>query len=79
MAVPDERTGEQVAELARAKGYAVELGFDDGDEAWTCYCTTTMLATHEGVVAAQDELNDLPEPFDACCDGWGTFGNRSPD
>ena len=73
--VPDQGSGEQVAALAQAKGYVVDLEFDDEDEEWTCYCTKSMLATYEGVVAAQKELDELSEPFGGCCDGWGTFGN----
>ena len=78
VAVPDESVGRQVAELAQATGYAVELVFDDEDAAWTCYCTKTMLATYDGVVQAQEELNELAEPLGAYCDGWGTFGNSEP-
>jgi hypothetical protein len=39
------------------------------------YCAKNMLATHEGVVAAQSELNELCAPFAAECDGWTTAGN----
>jgi regulator of RNase E activity RraB len=83
LAVPDENTGREVAKAAEAAGYRTEVVFDEGEEledeaatpSWTCYCTKTMLATYEGVIAAQRELELLSSPFGGYPDGWGTFGN----
>jgi len=76
VAVPDKESGDRVAELARARGYAVDVYFDEEDESWTCYCTKNMLVTYDGVVTAQEELDELSEPFGGYCDGWGTLGNE---
>ena len=37
-----------------------------------------MLATYDGVMAAQAELAELSERFGGFPDGWDTFGN-GPD
>jgi len=34
-----------------------------------------MLATYEGVIVVQSELNKILQPYGGHCDGWGTFGN----
>ena len=85
VAAPTQEAAEQVAAQAQGLGYRVEVSFDDeeaeleeGDDAlppWTCYCTKHMLATHEGVLAAQRELDGIGRPLGAWCDGWGTEGN----
>jgi hypothetical protein len=75
VAVDDEAAGRRVAESAAARGFRVEVEQDDEEGCWTVYCTKEMLATHEGVTAAQNELNALSRPHGGSCDGWGTFGN----
>ncbi len=73
--VSDEDVGEQVADAATEAGYEVTVTQDDETEEWTCFCSKTMLATYDGVIEAQAELDRLAEPFGAKTDGWGTFGN----
>ena len=75
VAVPDEETGQHVARDARAIGYESDVSQDEVSEEWTCYCTKTMLATYANIIAAQDELAEIAEPFGGETDGWGTFGN----
>ena len=75
--VPDQHSGDSVACLASGRGYRTEVIYDDEDDAWDCYCTKTMLATYDRVVAAQRELDELSRPFRGRCDGWGTPGNAS--
>lgn len=65
---------EAIARVAEARGYQVELREEDA--VWCCTCTRTMLATYDGVMGAQAELDALAEPFGGSTDGWGTFGNR---
>jgi hypothetical protein len=74
VAVPDEAAGRAVATSADARGYRTSVDRDE-DGAWTCYCTRSMLATYDGVVAAQKELGELARPHGGSPDGWGTFGN----
>jgi hypothetical protein len=69
---------------ARAVAAAVEpLGFDPSiyespdDGSWTVSCSKSMLATYEGVVAAQAELKEIVRHYGATCDGWASFGNCS--
>jgi hypothetical protein len=73
--VPDREAGEAVARLAARAGYRTELVHDEEDDAWDCYCSRRMLPTHEGVVTAQHELDQLGRPFGGRSDGWGTAGD----
>lgn len=70
-----ETDGIEVARLAAQRGYQAALEFDEDTARWTCYCTKQMLATYDGVLSAQRELNELSAAFGGHCDGWGTLGN----
>ena len=76
VAVPDATAGEAFAERATLAGFSIKLDQDEPSGEWTCYCTKTMRATYEGVVAVQSELDLLARPFGGYSDGWATFGNR---
>ena len=76
--VPDRLSAERVVSTSAEHGYAASLYHDDEDDRWTVYCTKRMLASYDGVVRAQAELDRLSSPFGGCCDGWGTFGNAAP-
>jgi hypothetical protein len=73
--VPSLVQGELVADEARGLGYEIDLDRNENSDRWTCRCTKLMLATYEGVVAAQAELEAISRPLGGHCDGWGTFGN----
>jgi hypothetical protein len=73
--VPDELRAQRIAELTRIQGFDVTLSTDEGAGSWSVYCAKTMLATYDGVVAVQAQLDDLARPHGGNCDGWGTFGN----
>lgn len=73
--VPNEAAARGVAEVANQHGYSASVEHDEQDDSWACYCMKEMLATHEGVTRAQDELDRLSAPFGGRTDGWGTFGN----
>ena len=73
--VPDERTANQVSELVAPLGFDASVSYDEDDEARSVYCGKSMLATYDGVVSVQTQLNKLLVPLGANCDGWGTFGN----
>jgi regulator of RNase E activity RraB len=82
VSVPDQESGEHVARVASLLGYTTmvvhdddEIEDDDGEDAWTCWCTKTMILTHESVCVAQAELDDLSGSVGGHSDGWGTFGN----
>jgi regulator of RNase E activity RraB len=79
VAVPDEAAAKGLAETVYRFGYRVSI-YDsaEGPLPWTCEVSTRMLATHEGVLAVQEELAELSAPFGGHPDGWGTFGN-GPD
>jgi hypothetical protein len=74
--VPDGSSGEQIASRARERGYIAEV-IHEQDGAWTCVCSKGMLATYDGVLAAQAELDELSARFGGHSDGWGTAGNRA--
>jgi hypothetical protein len=65
-----------LAEKIAALGYKPNIFVDNETGSVSIYCAKTMLATHEGVVAGQTELNVLCTPYGAECDGWITPGNR---
>lgn len=76
IAVPSVECARSLAERISALGYAPALYVDEEDGSVSLYCGRSMLATYEGVVAAQEQLNTLCEPVGANCDGWITAGNR---
>jgi hypothetical protein len=75
VAVADESTARRVAELVAERGFDPSICQDDGRDSWSVYCSKSMLATYEGVVSVQAELNELLATHGGICDGWGTFGN----
>jgi hypothetical protein len=76
MAVPDVEVARSLAERIAALGYDPDIFVSDEDESVSIYAARTMLATYEGVVSAQAELNALCRPVGAECDGWLTAGNQ---
>jgi regulator of RNase E activity RraB len=78
VAAPDQAAAEAIAEAAGQRGYQTKVYRHD-DGAWTCECSKEMIATHEGVVSAQGELDVLSQPHGGDSDGWGTFGNADQD
>ncbi len=75
VAAPDRATAKAIAAAAGQRGYRTKVHKDHEGSAWTCECSKEMLATHGGVIAAQEELDDLSKPHGGHSDGWGTFGN----
>jgi hypothetical protein len=73
--VPDERAARAIAELVSTHGFDPSISDNAGSGAWSVYCSKTMLATYEGVVAVQAQLNELSKPHAGRCEGWQTFGN----
>ena len=76
VAVPSVDIARSLAERISAVGYSPDLFVDDEGGAVSLYCARSMLATYEGVVAAQSELNSICELVGANCDGWITAGNK---
>lgn len=70
---------EAVAEAAAKIGYSATVYRDEEDDLWTCECSKEMLATYDGVIAAQSELDALSAPHGGHGHGWGTFGNVEED
>ncbi len=76
VAAPSLQVAQSLAERIAVLGYEPRLYVDDEDHSVSLLCARTMLATHEGVVGCQGELNALCRPSGAECDGWLTAGNR---
>jgi regulator of RNase E activity RraB len=76
VAMPTEESANAMAKEVRRLGYRTSV-YDSTKcrLPWTCQCSTRMLATYEGVLAIQAELEALSAPFGGFTDGWGTFGN----
>ena len=72
---PDERAARAIAELVSTQGFDPSISDNGGSGSWSVYCSKTMLATYEGVVAAQAQLNELSKPHAGHCDSWQSFGN----
>ena len=77
VAVPSADVGHTIAAEARRRGFDTEVAHDGESDEWTCYCTREMLATYDGIIAAQKELDRLARPFGGHADGWGTWGNAA--
>jgi len=75
VSAPDERSARAIAALAEKQGFDPSLGDNGGGKPWSVYCSRSMLATHEGVVAAQAQLDALAAGHGGHCEGWATFGN----
>ncbi|MEM6561162.1 MAG: ribonuclease E inhibitor RraB [Planctomycetota bacterium] len=76
IAVPDEKSANQLAIRAQKLGYRVEV-YDSAECSlpWTTQCSTRMLATYDNVIAIQNELAELSRDYGGHPDGWGTYGN----
>jgi hypothetical protein len=75
LAVPDEAAARRVAAAAELLGFDPSIHEDPEKRSWSVYCSRSMLATYDGVVAAQAQLNEMAAPHGARCDGWASFGN----
>jgi hypothetical protein len=75
IAAPTEAVARRIIELVASKGYSPRIFVDDDGDV-SIYCGRVMVATYEGVVEAQAELNQLCLPYSAECDGWITAGNK---
>jgi regulator of RNase E activity RraB len=80
IAAPDEESAVSVAKEAAKLGYGTKVYMDteeceEGDYAWTCECTKSIVLTYDAVTEIQSHLDEIAGRFDACVDGWGTFGN----
>jgi hypothetical protein len=76
VAVPDESVANMFADAAYKLGYRVNIyESPECSLPWTCECSSRMGATYESVIAVQNELEELSEPFGGRPDGWATFGN----
>jgi len=76
VAVPDKPSAKKLAAIAQKLGYRIKVfASPECVLRWTCECSTRMVAAYESVIAVQNELADLSEPFGGRPDGWSTFGN----
>lgn len=81
--LPDQETAEIIARLAAGLGSRTEVVYNDReedeeeDDSWDGLCTKTMLATYDGVLEAQRQLDELSRPFGGATDGWGTLGTSA--
>ena len=72
---PDERSARAIAVLVVTQGFDPSIADDGASSKWSVYCSKSMLATYEGVVAERTALNALIAPQGGHCDGWATYGN----
>jgi hypothetical protein len=75
--VPDEVTGQRIAVLVEPLGFDPSIYHDPDRSSWSLTCSKSMLATYEGVVAAQIQLSQVAQPLGGVCAGWGSFGNST--
>lgn len=75
VAAPDEAAARGVAGAAEPHGFDPSIYQSPDNGSWSVYCSRSMLATYEGVVATRAQLNEIARPFGATCDGWASFGN----
>ena len=72
---PDEAAARSIAGLVESLGFDPSISDGGGSGSWNVYCSKSMLATYEGVVAARAALTALVASQGGHCDGWATFGN----
>lgn len=75
VAVPSEASAQAVAGLAARHGYEPSVGYDEEHDAWSVYCSRSMVPRYDAIMAAQAELDALGRLHGGHGDGWGTFGN----
>jgi hypothetical protein len=73
--VSSESAARALADLVSTHGFDPSISDNDGRGSWSVYCSKTMLATYDGVVSVQAQLNELAKSHGGTTDGWGTFGN----
>jgi hypothetical protein len=73
--VANESAARAVADLVAEHGFDPSISDNDGRGSWSVYCSRTMLATYESVVAVRAQLNELTKSHGGICDGWASFGN----
>ena len=75
VAAPDEAAARRMAAAAELLGFDPSIYEDPEKRSWSVYCSKSMLATYEGVVAVQGQLNAMAAPHGGRCEGWASFGN----
>ena len=75
ISVDDEAPAAAITAAAQKIGYRTTIYRHEASDPWTCECTKIMMATYDGAIAVQAELDALSEPYGGFSDGWGTLGN----
>jgi len=76
VAVPSEEAAKGLGDVALKRGYRVEVyASPKCKQPWTCECSSRLIATHDSIIAFQEELARIAKPFGGFPDGWGSFGN----
>jgi len=73
--VPSENAGKKVADAAQELGYSTSVEYDQQTEAWTCYCTKTIVPSYNAVTQIEEQLDLIAQGFGGRIDGFGSFGN----
>ncbi|MEI2467797.1 ribonuclease E inhibitor RraB [Niallia taxi] len=69
--VPNKKTGELVLKALQEKGIFSILEQDKEDMQWYCQCFYNMMLSYEGIIEAQQKLNDICQLYGGSVDGWG--------
>lgn len=75
VSAPNEASARAIATMVESHGFDPSIADDGRGGTWNVYCSMSMLATYEGVVAMRSKLTTLSGPHGGHCDGWATFGN----
>jgi hypothetical protein len=75
VSAPNEAAARLAADIVEEHDFDPSLYQDEDTGAWSIFCSRSMLATYEGVTAAQATLMELLEAHGCRCDGWSSFGN----
>jgi regulator of RNase E activity RraB len=75
VAFPSKNATDRFVKALELDTYQVSVKIDSSGASWTCYCSKMMMLDYASVVAAQQEIDKMAEPFGGYIDGWGTFGN----
>jgi len=75
VAAPSRESGERISAEVTALGFQVSLEQDEESDAWTCYCSKTLVPEHALVSKIEAELGEIARPYGGFVDGFGSYGN----
>ncbi|TVU57827.1 ribonuclease E inhibitor RraB [Vibrio atlanticus] len=77
VAVPNTAIGEILKPIIEKLGFQCSLEQDEETKDWTLYCFIFVVPDYATILDIQVRLNEISNPHNANCDGWGSYGNAN--